>query len=242
MLAALTSSALLSVWEEGIGRQPLDRTLLILQAADPARADLASLPVAECDRLLLCLRQATFGDRMTSLANCPDCGLSQEFELSAAELLSAYHQNAGWEKTIEVQGYRVRLRPLLCRDLSEAAGCKGIEEASRLLMSRAIAQANSPQGEVIIPELPDAVWQAVEQELSEREREVTLDIVCHQCGHCWAPLFDIGSYLWDELESEARRLLIDVAALASRYGWSEADILSMSPFRRHAYLNLEGSG
>ena len=39
------------------------------------------------------------------------------------------------------------------------------------------------------------------------------------------------------LESTARRLATDVHVLARAYGWSEREILALSPFRRHLYLS-----
>jgi hypothetical protein len=49
---------------------------------------------------------------------------------------------------------------------------------------------------------------------------------------------DVAAFVWAEIESEARRLLLEVDVLARRYGWSERDILDMSPIRRYQYLEL----
>ena len=40
------------------------------------------------------------------------------------------------------------------------------------------------------------------------------------------------------MEAHARRLLLDVHQLASAYGWSEMEILSLSATRRNAYLEM----
>ncbi len=53
--------------------------------------------------------------------------------------------------------------------------------------------------------------------------------------------FDILSYLWTEIEDWAQRLLVDVHTLAVSYGWSERDILALSPRRRRMYLELLGA-
>jgi len=64
-------------------------------------------------------------------------------------------------------------------------------------------------------------------------------------SHRWCPGadrfdagFDIGSFLWAELDAWAARILGEVHELASVYGWSEHDILEMSAVRRQAYLHL----
>jgi hypothetical protein len=48
------------------------------------------------------------------------------------------------------------------------------------------------------------------------------------------------TFFWSEISAEARRLLLEVHNLASAYGWSESDILSMSALRRRYYLEMIG--
>ena len=43
------------------------------------------------------------------------------------------------------------------------------------------------------------------------------------------------------VEMAARRLLPEVHALASSYGWSEKEILALSPARRRSYIALLGA-
>ena len=52
----------------------------------------------------------------------------------------------------------------------------------------------------------------------------------------WQLTLDIVSFLWSEISSLAKRHLREVHTLAWAYGWSEADILAMSPARRQFYL------
>ena len=51
-------------------------------------------------------------------------------------------------------------------------------------------------------------------------------------------MLDIGSFVWAEIESRARRLLWEVHTLASAYGWSEAETLSLSAARRASYMRM----
>jgi hypothetical protein len=51
-------------------------------------------------------------------------------------------------------------------------------------------------------------------------------------------VFDIGGYLWEELDAWAHRVARDVHVLASAYSWSEDDILGMTAERRGTYLDL----
>jgi len=61
---------------------------------------------------------------------------------------------------------------------------------------------------------------------------------CPKCSHEWEMSFDICSYLWREVDNLAKRALREVAMLAAAFGWSESDILRMSPRRRRLYLEM----
>ena len=49
---------------------------------------------------------------------------------------------------------------------------------------------------------------------------------------------DIAGFFWAELDAWARRLLREIHTLARFYGWSEAEILALSPLRRRCYLEM----
>ena len=58
------------------------------------------------------------------------------------------------------------------------------------------------------------------------------------CGHGWFTSLDMGWVLWAQISERARALLLDVHDLARGYGWSEPQILALSPWRRAAYRSL----
>ena len=66
--------------------------------------------------------------------------------------------------------------------------------------------------------------------------DLALDLVCPGCDHAWSAAFDVGGFLWEEIDVRARRLLDEVHALARSYSWSERQILELSETRRRAYL------
>ncbi len=68
--------------------------------------------------------------------------------------------------------------------------------------------------------------------------EVRLDFKCPACGETFAESLDLATFLWSELEARAERLLLDVHLLAREYGWSEAEVLALSPVRRNFYLEM----
>ena len=92
-------------------------------------------------------------------------------------------------------------------------------------------------------ELPDDLIETIEERMAEADPQarVLLDLSCPACQRRWQAPFDIDAYFWSELDAWSRRTLREVHALASAYGWSEAEILGMSAARRHLYLGMVGA-
>ena len=74
------------------------------------------------------------------------------------------------------------------------------------------------------------------------QAEIELKLDCAECRHHWVARFDIAHFLWREVEVEAARLLGEVHQLARAYGWSEPEVLALSPTRRRAYLAMLSGG
>ena len=68
--------------------------------------------------------------------------------------------------------------------------------------------------------------------------EIVLNSLCPACGQECNPILDIAAFLWAEIEARAKRLLFDIHALASAYGWTQNEILSLSEQRRGLYLEM----
>jgi len=104
-VAAITPQHLLSVWEEGVQRHPIDRALLLLSLARPETPaeQLADLPLGARNAALMSLQRACFSARLPAWLDCLACGERMEFELDAAQL-----PPTGTERvdSIEVDGHR----------------------------------------------------------------------------------------------------------------------------------------
>jgi hypothetical protein len=73
---------------------------------------------------------------------------------------------------------------------------------------------------------------------SDPQADLRFTLHCQVCSHEWEAGFDIAQFLWTEVDAWASRTLFDVHCLARAYGWREADILSLSPWRRQCYLEM----
>lgn len=244
MTACLHPQRLLDIHELASRLHPIDQALTILRLAGAVpNADPAGLPIAERDLRLLEVHRLAFGDQMFCLADCPNCGEALEFELSAIQL----SQGLGPVREVErhsIEGWEIELRPLDSRDIAAAALTGNREQAASLLVRRAVRVlcAPEPRQDFAGADIPPVLFRWAEAQVGEREAvgDIALDLTCAACGGSWTEAFDIGSYLWAEIDTAARRLVREIVGLAHAFGWSERDILDMPPARRRMYLEAVG--
>jgi hypothetical protein len=228
---ALADSALLGLWERGVGRGPIERALLLLGAALPERdpADCAEITIGARDTAILKLRCATLGPKLSGRADCPRCGEEHEFDLDTGELL------AGVPPPVEneiVLDNALRFRLPDSRDLAAIAHHNDADAATRHLLQRCcISAPPALDWSLSLLEAVDARMAAL-----EGAADIRLRFDCIACGEAWTDRLDVVGYIWEEITERARRLLDDVHSLAAHYGWGELQILSMSSARRDAYL------
>jgi hypothetical protein len=221
---------MLDLWDAGARAPAWQRAALLLQWAWP-EADVHLWPAGLANARLLELRSALFGAAWHCVADCPACAQVAELRLDIAALLAAapdagpatagrHAVDAGAGST----GFRV---PLL-GDLAQLTGT-GSPAAVRLL--DVIADA---------PCLPAAARGAISDALLRLDPLAAIDLVvdCPACGHQWRAAAEPGPMLWVELSALARRLLAEVAQLASAFGWSEQQVLALPPTRRQCYLDM----
>jgi hypothetical protein len=238
---ALSASQLLAVWERGLHADPTWRALALLSEACPDRdaESLSHLTIGQRDGLLLRLREWTFGPQVTALAACSGCGEQIELSFGSADLHGPEPEP---EASVAVNGFTLRLRPPNTSDLT-AASHPDLAVARVQLLERCLLAARHLDTPVEAAQLPAAVLDAAERRLAEADpqADIALAVECPACGARRAAAFDIVSYFWREIEAWAVRVLRDVHALATAYGWSEREILALSPLRRQCYLDLVGA-
>lgn len=236
---------LLAVWEAGLAQRAAERSLLLHRAARPAATadELLSVPVGEREADLFALRRALFGERMQVRVECGACGEAMEFDLDTGVLGARSALPEGPLSVAEGE-WAVEFRLPTVADLAAAATAAGPGEARRRLVTGCTVRALRG-GEPVAPEelaslLPERVEKLIAEKAAEADptADVTLNVACPECGEATPAELDITSYLWTELDTWARDLLLDVHLLASAYGWSEPEILALSPLRRRYYLEL----
>ena len=237
-----STRALLDALDRCAGRPSSEQALdlLMLTSPDADLDALRSLAVGERDRRLAMLRGDLFGPACDTVVDCPACHETLEFEMDCRLLFDMPAPDSPLPP-VSAAGYEVRFRLPTSDDLLAVARSSEPGAARARLLQRCIEQARTPAGErVDAARLPDAVGAAVEAAMEKADpgANPTLRLDCPNCGHRWKSPFDILAYFLRELNDWARQILWDVHALARAYGWSEHDILAMSPRRRRVYLEM----
>jgi len=245
----LTQSELLSMWERGEGQRPARRALALLSGAAPdsTAAELAAMLVGRRDATLLALREQLFGSAFTGVTSCPACGEEMELAFGIDEVRRERVAESSSRQVVEgfveqiVEGdYRIEFRVPSSEDLLAIEEVGDLDVARARLFERCVTRATLG-GDAIAPAgLPQHVVDLIAARMgaADPQADVQIDVDCPSCGHAWREPFDIATFLWSELAVLARRLVGEVHELASAYGWSEEQILGLSPARRSAYLEM----
>jgi uncharacterized protein (UPF0212 family) len=247
-MRVLSASELLQVWEKGLNQSFLQRALILLASACPERSleELAQLSIGQRDLLLLTLRELMFGSQLLGVVSCPSCSDHLELNFKVADIQVETKLPPDAELSLDLADYQVQFRLPNSIDLAATTAQITILEAplaaQQLLLERCLL-AVSLQGKTqTIEQLPAHVLEAIAEQmaLADPQADILLSLTCPTCSHRWKSVFDIVSYFWSEINTWAVRLLREVHILASAYGWREADILAMTPYRRQLYLEMVG--
>ena len=225
----LGARELLAVWEQGSAQDPVRRALTMLVAVRGGTAGAAAdLDVGSRDVLLARLLLAIAGGTIPACADCPACGTTLDVPVDVAAVAALPVLEPGIRLTARSGGRKVTFRLPTTADLLSLRG-GSYQQARAALLRRCLIDEAGP-----------AALAAAEEAMERAAPAGAVDLLvcCPDCGQTAALPLDIPALLWAEIQTRAALLLRDVHQLAASYGWSEADILALSPSRRATYLAL----
>lgn len=254
-MAVIGDTELLELWEHSLGLDPAARALELAAAVDPQRTagELAGMPVGAREARLLEFRAGLSGPHLAATACCPRCGEEVEFELDAAALAGVAPPGDGEgeaERTLTVEGTRITWRCPTSADLAAISLLGDPDAAEAELLSRCVlgvepdgSRGPGPAGaghRDPAARLDAAARSALCAAMEEADplAELLVALACPGCGEGFSAELDAAEAAWSELDAAATRLLWEVDALARAYGWTEADVLALSPRRRRAYMGM----
>jgi hypothetical protein len=226
----------LNLWDRAAPERGWRRALVLAGAEDWAEA--AGWPLGERDTRVLDFRRQLFGSRMALRQDCPGCATELETVIDLEALPAAVGgSRAG---TVTHGNYRVGFRVPDTALLARAEQARSVEDARRVLIEGCVVHAERGAEAVDPAGLPEDVVRALGEAIDEADprSNVELSFQCAACGETFDVVFDAAACVWAELDVWARRRLDEVHTLATAYGWNEREILSLSEWRRQAYLEM----
>lgn len=229
----LANHCLLEAWERGYGQPPHRQALTLLAARFPEcpLESLLDLSVGQRDAHLLQLRRELFGSRLAAVVACPVCQEKMEVNLDLNQFLQA-EQSAATSPVMSLADRRFRAPSV--GDLLAVENVPA-ERRAAALFERCLIDESCERTEPAA-DLREQLAAAIGA--ADPHADIRLAMNCPACEHHWESAFDIVSVLWSEWNSACQRLLAEIHTLARTYGWSEREILELSPWRRQIYLNL----
>lgn len=177
-------------------------------------------------RALLSMVRSMDGQVPAQRATCPACGERLEFELPLDELTASTVDEAPVD--IVLDGGPLCLRRPSGRDL----------RAWQTRSARPPSRADILRSLVVDGELHDAEIGPAAQALASADPLVAFAVrlACPSCGEAADHDVDLETLALAALAARQRMLIDEVHRLAAGYGWTEAEVLSVPPWRRAHYL------
>ncbi len=197
-------------------------------------------PLGVRDAALLDLREDLFGPQLDCLIDCPRCRTSLEFGLEVGALRVESRGESAAEMVVSEGEVTVHCRLPNTTDLAALDAAGSTEERLQRLLHRCVITVELGGRSIGTDQIPASMIPMIGAAMAaaDPQADVRLQLECPDCGVQWPAAFDIGAFLWAELNARATRLLWEVHELARVYGWNEQEILSLTPRRRQTYLEM----
>lgn len=221
---------ILELWEAAVGLPRRHRVDALLRHLDAPRS------LGERNRALIAVRGMLFGRSWELRSDCPACATECGFLVDSVELAESLESPPlrDAEAEFDREGRPIALRAPVADDLSAIGDHADVAGAARALLARCV------QADVDLSLLGDNGIERLEARIESLDPAATISfaLTCPACDHKWPAPFDVAEGLWMELQRAAERSLTEVDALARSYGWTEEQVMELSPVRRAAYLQL----
>ncbi|PSN79718.1 hypothetical protein C8B47_10160 [filamentous cyanobacterium CCP4] len=191
---------------------------------------------------LLSVVALELGPTLALTVTCPSCQQVMEVAIALEALHQLQPEAAPEVTTVSLDQHALRVRRPTGRDqlawLTQAAQGNPLD-LQTMLQSLIQPLSADTQADPLLPDLAP-VLPALNQALDDLDPLVnfSLAVTCPHCGQLAQPDIDLGGWALQVLRRVQQRLIETVHRLASRYHWSEREILTLPEWRRDRYLAL----
>jgi hypothetical protein len=228
---------LLALWERGLGHRGWAQGDALLAGID-ARA-LRTL--GERTVTLLRLHETMFGGGADLVSHCPSCEAAVQFTVNCAAVLEQIPETTtNTVHRIDAGAYAIEFRLPVSADVVAASRESSDEGFARGMLERCVTGCARDGEPIALRDVPDDALDAVSRRMEALDPGATVSFAvdCPDCAAHWDAPLDVGQLVWQKVQASAERLLLDVDVLARAYGWTEREVLSLTPARRAAYLQI----
>ena len=171
VISATSPADLLKAWERGLTQPPALRALTLLGAAyvDSAADELASMSIGERDRLLLDLREQTFGASLNATTRCPACGEMLEMNFDVSEVRVGGPPKAGIPFAFNRNNYSISFRIPNSLDAAALEPQADISQNRKHLLRRCVLRSTLDAKDISAEELPDDIVEEIAAQMAEAD-------------------------------------------------------------------------
>lgn len=235
---------LLELWEGSERKSPLYFSLLIICEFYPELSfeKVLQLPIGVRDILIFKIRKELLGDEMTGYTSCPQCGEKVEWKMKYLDFGFPFEPGIPDKiyHSFQKGRYRITYRLPNSSDSFEMLKNRNNSDNYNYLISECIQEVILNKKAVQNAELPNDILEKVfeQMELKDEFANIRISVVCPACKNQWESIFDVVDYFWMEVNSLTNRILSEIGILAYSFGWSEKEILDLTPERRRTYIEM----
>ena len=230
-------NTLLELWERGLGREGSLRADALLR--DDAEATARTL--GQRTRALLQLHTTLFDAHVELVSHCRSCDALAQFNVDCEALLRQLPASDDAPvHRLELDDCAIEFRLPTGADVAAASHQPTPDAFARHVLDQCVLSCTRSGTPLLLDEVPPAVIDAVSQRMETLDPGaiVSFAVECPECATHWDAPLDVSQLVWQQVRTSAERLFLDVDALARAYGWTEREVLSLSPARRAAYLQI----
>ena len=232
-MAAAFAAQVLALWERGFGLARGARGDALLDGA-PAQT------LGECNAALVALHARLFGRALALVSECPACGIAVQFDVDCAALAAGMACASAATHRFEHGSLRVEFRLPAPHDLDALQACDDEDDFALKLLERCVIDCSRFDAALNVRALDEQSLDAISQRMQALDpaASVAFAAECPACAARWDAACDVGEVVWQKIAAAAERTLLDIDTLARAYGWTEGEVLALTPLRRAAYLQL----
>jgi len=228
---------LLALWERGIACEAPARADALLSAS----GDEGPRTLGQRTKALLRLHASLFGGDAELVSHCPSCQAPAQFGVDCATLLAHLPSTTdAITHRLALDGYVFDFRLPTAADVAAASSEDTDDGFARRVLERCVLACTRDDVPALLGDVPDEVLDAISKQMESLDPGATLSfaVQCPECAARWDAPLDTGQLVWHKVQAAAERLFLDIDALARAYGWTEEQVLSLTPVRRAAYLQI----